>query len=103
MSSRAGHVTTETVFRQTLALQLGDGDEHRALESDRTGLKVKGNLSLYKTAKMPQIFEEDLRKEPKQTSMSRQHLLTCLDCYCSLEVVLKSTASHVLCFESTQS
>ena len=46
MSSRAGHVTTETVYGQTLALQLGDGDEHRTLESDMTGLNVKGNLYL---------------------------------------------------------
>ena len=38
-------MTTETVFGQTLALRLGDGDEHRALESDTTGLK--GNLYLY--------------------------------------------------------
>ena len=47
MSSRAGHVTTETVYGQTLALQLGDGDEHRPLESDTTGLSVKGKLNLY--------------------------------------------------------
>ena len=46
--SRAGHVTTETVFRQMLALlRLGDGDEHLALESDTTGLNVMGNLYLY--------------------------------------------------------
>ena len=49
MSSRAGHVTTETVYGQTLALQLGNGDEHRALESDTAGLYVKGNLNLYLT------------------------------------------------------
>ena len=47
MSSRAGHVTMETVFGQTLALRLGDRDEHHALESDTTGLKVKGNLYLH--------------------------------------------------------
>ena len=47
MSSHAGHVTTETVYRQTLALWLGDGDEHHVLESDVTGLNVKGNLYLY--------------------------------------------------------
>ena len=47
MSSHAGHVTTETVLGQTLALQLGNGDEHRALESDTTGQKVKGNFYLY--------------------------------------------------------
>ena len=40
-------MTTETVFGQTLALQLGNGDEQRALESDTTGLNVKGNLYLY--------------------------------------------------------
>ena len=40
------HVITETAFGQTLALQLGDGDEHHALESDTTGLNVKGNLFL---------------------------------------------------------
>ena len=47
MSSRAGHGTTETVFGQMLALWLGDGDEHRPLESDMTGQIVKGNLYLY--------------------------------------------------------
>ena len=46
MPSCAGHVTTETVFGQTLALRLGDGDEHHALELDTTGLNVKGNLYL---------------------------------------------------------
>ena len=46
MYSRAGHVTTETVYGQTLALQLGDGDQHCALGSDTTRLNVKGNLSL---------------------------------------------------------
>ena len=40
-------MTTETVYGQTLALQLGDGDEHRALESDMTGLNVKEKLYLY--------------------------------------------------------
>ena len=47
MSSRAGHVTTETVFGQTLALRLGNGDEHDALELDTTGFNVKGNLYLF--------------------------------------------------------
>ena len=47
MSSRAGHVTTETVYGQMLALQLGDRDEHHALELDMTGLNVKGNLYLH--------------------------------------------------------
>ena len=47
MSSHAGHVTTETVYGQPLALQLGNGDEHHALESDMTGLNVKGNFYLY--------------------------------------------------------
>ena len=42
MSSHAGHVTTETVYGQTLALQLGDGDEHHPLELDTTGLNVQG-------------------------------------------------------------
>ena len=46
-SSRTDHMTMETGFGQTLALRLGDGDEHRALESDTTGLNVKGNLYLY--------------------------------------------------------
>ena len=46
MSSHTGHVTAETVYGQTLALQLGNGDEHRTLESDTTGLNVKGNLYL---------------------------------------------------------
>ena len=40
-------MTTETVFGQTLALRLGNGDEHHALESDKTELNVKGNLYLY--------------------------------------------------------
>ena len=47
MSSCAGHVTIETVFGQTLALRLGNGDDHYPLESDTTGLNVKGNLYLY--------------------------------------------------------
>ena len=46
VSSHTGHVTTETVYEQTLALRLGNGDEHHALESNRTGLNVKGNLYL---------------------------------------------------------
>ena len=46
MSSHTGHMTTETVYGQMLALQLGDGDEHCTLESDMTGLNVKGNLYL---------------------------------------------------------
>ena len=37
----------ETVYGQTLLLWLGNGDEHRALESDMTGINVKGNLELY--------------------------------------------------------
>ena len=36
LSSRAGHVTTEMVYGQTLALWLGNGDEHCTLESDLT-------------------------------------------------------------------
>ena len=39
-------MTTETVYGQILA---GDGDEHHTLESDTTGLNVKGNLYLYLT------------------------------------------------------
>ena len=46
MSSHTGHVTTETVYGQTLALWLGNGDEYHALESDTTGLNVKRNLYL---------------------------------------------------------
>ena len=46
MYSRAGHVTMETVYWQMLALWLGDGDEHRTLESDIMRLNVKGNLYL---------------------------------------------------------
>ena len=46
MSSCTGHITTETVFGQTLALWLGNGDEHHPLELDTTGLNVKGNLYL---------------------------------------------------------
>ena len=45
-------MTMETVFRQMLALRLGDGDEHHPLESDTTGLNVKGNLYLYNTYKV---------------------------------------------------
>ena len=37
----------ETVFGKTLALWPGNGDEHRTLELDMTGLNVKGNLYLY--------------------------------------------------------
>ena len=40
-------MTRETVYGQTLALQLGDRDEHHTLESDMTGLNVNGNLYLY--------------------------------------------------------
>ena len=40
----------ETVFRQTLALWLGNEDEHHPLESDTTGQIVKGNLYLYALA-----------------------------------------------------
>ena len=40
-------MTTET-YGETLALWLGNGDEHHALESDTTGLNVKGNLTLVK-------------------------------------------------------
>ena len=47
MSSHAGHVTTETVYGQKLALWLGDGDEHHPLESNTTELNVKGSLYLY--------------------------------------------------------
>ena len=46
MSSHAGHVTMEIVYRQMLALWLGNGNEHHPLESDTTGLNVKGNLYL---------------------------------------------------------
>ena len=53
MSSCAGHVTTETVFGQTLPLWLGNGDEHRTLESDTTGLNVKGNLYLTPLLQVP--------------------------------------------------
>ena len=49
VSSCAGHMTMETVYRQTLALQHGNGDEHRPLELDTAGLNVKGNLYLYRT------------------------------------------------------
>ena len=34
MSSLTGQVTTENIFGQMLALQLGNGDEHPALESN---------------------------------------------------------------------
>ena len=55
MSSRAGHVTTETVYGQTLALWLGNGNEHRPLESDMTGLNVKGNMYVFTKAFMAGI------------------------------------------------
>ena len=47
MSSHSGHVASETVYGQMLALRLRDGDEHHALELDTTGLNVRGNLYLY--------------------------------------------------------
>ena len=47
VSSCAGHVTTETIFGQTLALWLGNGDDQHALELDTTGLNVMGNLYLW--------------------------------------------------------
>ena len=47
MSRCTGHVTMETVYGQTLALWLGDGDEHCSLALDMIGLNVKGNLYLY--------------------------------------------------------
>ena len=56
MSSRAGHVTMETVFGQMLALQRGDGDKHCTLESDTSGLNVKGNL--YLRGLSSEIFKE---------------------------------------------
>ena len=56
VSSRAGHVTTEIVHGQTLALWLGDRDEHCPLESDITGLNVKGNLYLYLLKKRKCLF-----------------------------------------------
>ena len=40
-------MTTETVFGQMLALRLGNGDQHCPLESDTTGLNVKGKLYLF--------------------------------------------------------
>ena len=40
-------MTMETVFGQTLALWLENGDEHHLLEWDTTGLNVKGNLYFY--------------------------------------------------------
>ena len=56
MSSCTGHVTTETIFGQTLALQLGNGDEHRALESDMTGLNVMGNLYLFMRNRLRPLY-----------------------------------------------
>ena len=55
MSSCAGHVTRETIYGQMLALQLGNEDEHHALESDMTGLNVERNLYL---CKQPLISKE---------------------------------------------
>ena len=49
-------MTMETVFGQMLALWLGNGDEHHALESDMTGLNVKGNLYLYLTFRLFHLF-----------------------------------------------
>ena len=60
MSSRAGHATTETVFRQTLAVRLGNRDEHCTLESDTTGLNVKGNLYL------SEILPSTLVQQPEE-------------------------------------
>ena len=47
MSSCTGHVITKNIYGQTLALQLGNGDEQRPLELETTGLNVKGNLYFY--------------------------------------------------------
>ena len=47
MSRHVGHVTMETVFGQMLALWLGNGNDHHALESDMTVQNVKGHLYLY--------------------------------------------------------
>ena len=47
MSSRAGHVTTETVFGQTLAVWLGNEGEYCTLELDTAELNVKGGFYLY--------------------------------------------------------
>ena len=69
MSSHAGHVTTETVFRQTLTPRLRNGDEHRALESDTTGLNVKGNLYLYLDSN---VSEKDLEVSVVHTLNMRQ-------------------------------
>ena len=33
VSSHAGHMTTETVFGEMLALRLGNGDEHRVADN----------------------------------------------------------------------
>ena len=37
----------QQIYAPLMALRLVKGDEHHALESDMTGLKVKGNLYLY--------------------------------------------------------
>ena len=41
-----------------MALQLGNGDEHHATESDTTGLNVKGNLYLYLSLLIKPLKEE---------------------------------------------
>ena len=48
----------ETLFGQTLALRLGDGNENHPLESDMTGQIVKGNhyLLLLVTFTYPSLF-----------------------------------------------
>ena len=59
----------EVVYGQMLALWLGDGNEHRALESDTTGLNVKGNLNLYLTVNL----EEVLQHSPDDTGTAGKH------------------------------
>ena len=56
VSSHTGHMATETVYRQMLALWLGNRDEHSPLELDITGLNVKENLYLYLKTKIPGLI-----------------------------------------------
>ena len=60
-----------------MALRLGDGDEHRALESDTTGLDVKGNLYLVQNCRGPLKECENKVKLSPMSLLSKKHSLRC--------------------------
>ena len=63
----------ETVFGQTLALQLGNGDEHRALESDTPGLNDNDNNAKEHIPWQLVLLREQYEKEGR----SSKHALEC--------------------------